>query len=329
MAVAINEKRANCMGIDRAELDSRLAAALTELELPGAELVDWIAPYAMSMQTGLDADSAFIDCDGARYVLKLHHSELPGADDPALAAVAARGAAQIGVAPALVAHAPNSVATLFERAPAGWRTVMRPDFDDPDIRLAALGVLKRWHGTDALPTSRPAWHFVDATVTALDGFIARREEGAHIVAPEDYQELRSHYSALLSAVETSPMAGVPLHGEILASNMLVGPDKQIMLIDFDHVANGDPIWDLAALALAFDTPDAEHGRLLAQYGLRATEDALARLHACMAIQDIGWGLWGRLAHFLSPRSSIEFFKYGETRLVRARARLAAEAGAQL
>jgi thiamine kinase-like enzyme len=306
-----------------------LAAALTELELPGAKLVEWLSPYAMSMQTGLDADSAFIECDGARYVLKLHHGELPGADNPALAADAARNAAQIGIAPAVIAYAPDTAATLFERAPADWRTVMRPDFDDPGVRLAALGALKRWHGTDPLPTSRPAWHFVDATVTALDAFIARREEGARIVAPEDYEELRSHYAALLSVIGTSPMNPVPLHGEILASNMLVGPDKQIMLIDFDHVANGDPIWDLAALALAFDTPDAEHGELLVQYGVTATGDALARLHACMALQDIGWGLWGRLAHFLSPRSSIEFFKYGETRLVRARARLAAEAGAQL
>lgn len=317
------------MEIDKTEIDFRLTAALAEFHLQGATLLEWIAPYAMSMHTGLDADSAFIECDGAQYFLKLHHQELPGAADSHLAATAARAAARVGAAPGFVEHATHSGATLFERAPAGWRTVMRPDFDNPDIKASALRTIKRWHGTDTLPIDRPAWHFIDATLTAIDAILGGASEQAQLVVPEDFELLRRHSADLLKVIALSPAPQVPLHGQILASNMLVGPENQILLVDFDHAANGDPLWDLAALALAFDCPDAEHAELLTQYGIAAEAHTLTRLHACMALLDVGWGLWGRLAHFLSPRSNIEFFKYGETRLVRARGRLAAQSGAQL
>lgn len=319
------------MEINDAVLRARLVDTLSEFlpSHPASDLlVETVPAYAMSMQTGLDADSFFAERDGTRYFIKLHHGELPGAADHALAANAARRAASAGIAPAVLAYLPARAATIFERAPIGWRTAMRPDFDDAEVRREAMATLRRWHGTDSVPTARPAWHFIDATFEALDIFRSGGAPGSDLVAPEDYEQLRACYSEFLAVVSTPPAMMVPLHGEVLASNMLVGPHKQVMLIDFDRVANGDPLWDLAALALAFDTPDSEHAGFLAQYMSSCGDHAVARMRANMVVQDIGWGLWGRLAHFLSPRESVEFFKYGETRLARARGRLAANAGAQ-
>jgi hypothetical protein len=311
------------MAVDEAGKRLRLEKALSEYLQSEVltDCVEAIPAYAMSMHTALDADCYAVEVAGRRCFVKLHHGELAAPPDHALAASAARMAAGAGIAPRLLAYLPGQAATIFEHAPTGWRTAMRADFDDADIRCEAMATLRRWHGVGRLGSPAPVWRFIDTTLQALDAFLASGSPHCHIAAPHDYEQLRAAYLSLLKVMATPSDMHVPLHGEVLASNFLIGAGKRVMLVDFDRAADGDPLWDLAGLALAFDTPDAEHAGLIEEHLSFPGDDAVVRLRANMLVQDIGWGLWARLAHFLSPRADIEFFKYGETRLARARGRL--------
>ena len=307
----------------------RTVAAVLSSVWPGesfAEVpVERIPAYAMSMQTGLDADCVIVRAAGRRLVIKLYHDELPAAPDHAIAAKAMEVAADAGLSPRMIAHLPEARSIVSELAPEGWRTAMRPDFDDPEIRHRTMALVRQWHAVGRTAALRPPWEFIETVLRALDAFSTSGRPLCHLAAPEDYSALRASYDALIRIMAASPQRPVTLHGDVLASNLLLGSDGQMMLVDFDRVAVGDPQWDVAGLALAFDTPDSDLPELLDACSLPASDGDVERLRANMIVQDIGWGMWARLAHFLSPRRDIEFFKYGETRLARARGKLAVKA----
>jgi len=109
--------------------------------------------------------------------------------------------------------------------------------------------------------------------------------------------LVAHYDAVVDRLASLP-AG-PIHGELYASNVLVGDIdgmRRVWFVDWEMAAVGPPLMDLAALAAGSWT-EGERRRLALAYrselGREAApeEDFLADLDCCrlhLAFQWLGW-----------------------------------------
>lgn len=305
--------------------EQRLTAALDRLGLQEATPAAAVPPIAMPMQMGLDARSwVVVGADGPVFV-RLFDAALPHAALRDLDSVAAKQAAAAGVGPAVIAADADLglQATAFQTAP--WHMAMRPHFDDAGARAAVLATLKTWHGT--APLARPFDRLAELAVlmTEIEALAADgSKRGSQL--PSGWAELRqaaADASALLSAIDFDP---APVHGEIVVSNILLNDAGGALLVDFDRAGTGDPMSDIAGLALEIcPDPDSAEALLEQAFGT-ATDDLRTRLHLWQLVEDIYWGCWLRLAHFASPLSqAVEFYKLGTLRLDRAVGRMTQDA----
>jgi thiamine kinase-like enzyme len=99
---------------------------------------------------------------------------------------------------------------------------------------------------------------------------------------------------------------------------MLGPNDAVMLVDFDCAGMADPHYDIGVLLNEACQSEAEmHTGLDLAFGRDDPRDLnRCRLHAFA--DDVFWGLWGLAMAATSPRQGLEFLKYGEWRLLRAR-----------
>ncbi|MGO4835698.1 phosphotransferase family protein, partial [Rhizobiaceae sp. 2RAB30] len=111
---------------------------------------------------------------------------------------------------------------------------------------------------------------------------------------------------------------VPCHADGASSNVMVGPDNAVRLVDFEWARQADPAHDLGTVLAELLPFDGE--ALLAVEIATGRPDAqvLARARLYGAADDLMWALWGFISAAQSPRKHVEFFKYAEWRLLRAR-----------
>ena len=135
--------------------------------------------------------------------------------------------------------------------------------------------------------------------------------------PPDAAWLLDQVAAAGSAMQAAGMACVPCRRTGVASDLLIDPSGAVSLLDFDRCGDADPWHDFALLmneACVF--PDDWTAALAAFHG-DADPALLARCRVYGAVDDVAWGLRGLRLAAVSERG-MEFFKYGQWRLLRAR-----------
>ena len=272
---------------------------------PGPVLV------ASPMHRGVDADAAVVSSGGRSWLVKAYHPEMLAAPgiDLTTAAQASRQAGEAGVAPALC-HADVAAGLLvFDYLAPPWREARLDALAEPQTLSMILVATRRFHAT--APLGRP-----------LDPFAALRAEHAAVTGglPGDTAWLLDQAAEIEAAIIAAGRDSVPCRGTGLASDVMLGPSS-VMLLDFDHAGDGDPYYDLGILlteAFAFEPPMRQ---AVEQWAGRCDEALLARCQLYGIVDDLLWGIrMLRLAQ-VSPRTGVEFFKYGEWRLLRARMNL--------
>ena len=148
--------------------------------------------------------------------------------------------------------------------------------------------------------------------------LALRAREAAVALPSDTEALLASAEAIRAALEAAGRDAAPCHNDGQASNILLGPGGEILLVDFDCAGQADPHYDLAVLLN--EAHDTEAGW---QAGVEMAEgrcDArvLDRCRAYALADDLMWGLQGLVLSATSPRRDLEFLKYGEWRLLRCR-----------
>lgn len=276
------------------------------------------APIASPMYRGIDAEAVVVRHGGRSWLVKRYHREMlastaaPGID-LAIAAQASRQAGIAGIAPAL-RHADLDHATLvFDHLAPPWREARLERLMQPETLAAVFAMTRRFHATALLGRG-------------LDPFaLVRAEHEAALAAraplPRDDVWLLDQVATIGAAIAAAGLDRVPCRATGLASDVMLGEGGAVMLLDFDRAGDADPYYDLGILlteAFTFEPPMRAAIEIWAGV---CDEALLARCQLYGIADDVLWGLrMLRLAH-LSPRTGIEFFKYGEWRLLRARTNL--------
>lgn len=270
-----------------------------------------VPPVASPTHRGTASDCVRVERrDGSAAFLKLRHDDCSADISPA-ASVAARRAADLGVAPAVLFDSPETLALAFLDAP--WRYARAGDLQDPAVLAAATAAFRRLHDAGTIgerfcPFERVAALAAQAT-----------EAGAPL--PDETGRLVAACGLIGEAISASGVDRRFCHNHPVASNLMIdGP--AVRLVDFDLAGDNDPWFDVGALMNDATFFDADRRAALELYAGRCEERVFNRCRLYGAVDDVMWGLWGVVRAVTSRRPGIEFYKYGTWRLSHARVTIA-------
>lgn len=296
-------------GVD--DLTSRIAWAVGRL--PGSvatwDLTDATAvpPAIFPMHRAVTSDCVRVArFDAPRAFLKIRRADM-AADVVPWAAEAARKAATLGVGPTVLAEAEGVLALDCLDPP--WRTATLDDFQDADILDRTLEAKRRLHGGGAL--GRRFCPFDRVAALAVEAGAA----GAPL--PHDAGSLLAAVALMREAITAAGFDLRFCHNDGTASNVMLD-DRVLRLVDFDSAGDNDPWFDVAAVMNEVCDFDADRRAAIERYAGRCDERALNRCRLYGAVDDVMWGLWGILRASTARRSGVDFYKYGQWRLLLAR-----------
>jgi len=219
-------------------------------------------------------------------------------------------AAVAGVAPA--AHFLNTAlhAIGFDYLGNGWRPARVGDLRTPATLQAVIAAKRTFHAASG--PLRP-----------VDVF-ARIENAAHLAATcgaelaEDFGWMLDNVRDIQAALSVAPHDLMPCHGDGTASNVMLGPNGTVRLVDFDASGLADPLYDIGILLNEVFQFDTEMQAALKAAFPAANEADYQRCRVYAIADDLYWGLWGAILAAISPRRDVEFLKYGSWRWLRCR-----------
>lgn len=260
---------------------------------------------------GVDSSRWLVSVDGAApsHLLKVVHPEHVGLVDAAAAFDAQKTAASLGCTPAVL-HADAGRAAIVAEFLDGWATARMDDLRKPDILAGVLALKRTIHAGPALSGG---WTVFDR-LRALDE--ARRAAG--VVGPDDLWWMLDAVAGIDEAIAAAGWDPRPAHADGLASNVMVSPDGDVLLVDFDEARNIDPFYELGILLNEAFQFESEMLPALEMFEGAVHRSTLARCRLYAVADDLAWGIWGLLMDATSTRGHLEFLKYANWRLLRCR-----------
>jgi hypothetical protein len=279
---------------------------------PGLRWRPGVAPVASPMCQAVDWSNWVVSTDDApdALFLKILHPEMAAFIDVAAAHAGACAGMRAGVAPAVEWFLPRHGAIGFAHRAPPWRGARLDDLRRPEVLQAAIAAKAALRSGPAMPRG---WD-VFARVRGH----AALARGAGVALPSDMEALLASVETIGAALDAAGRDSAPCHNDGQASNILLGPGGQVLLVDFDCAGQADPHYDLAVLLNeAHDLEPGWRAGIEMQEG-RCEARVLNRCRAYAAADDLLWGLQGLVLAATSPRREPEFLKYGEWRLLRCR-----------
>lgn len=277
---------------------------------PGDAWRDACAPHASPSWRGIDAVGIIVSGEPAIFA-KAYHPEIAlYAHMPSIMA-AALHAGSIGVGPRIIAQDPAHGLLVMEALTEGWRAATLADLA-PSGRhgFAVLALRKSLHEGPKLPRDLTVFDHIDALDEAL--------LAGKAYVPEDYDRLIANIRRVAAAVKAAGHDLCPAHGDGNASNVMVHESGAVRLLDYDLAANRDPYEDIAShLVEAFWFP-AEAASAFEAFHGHLDEKLFARVRLYGVADDLRWTMIGLLTSHHSPRKAVEYLKFAEWRLLRAR-----------
>ncbi|WP_022729874.1 phosphotransferase [Fodinicurvata sediminis] len=219
-------------------------------------------------------------------------------------------AAKDNLAPEVLAHDPDKKVILFEYLGSPWKWCRVNDLQRIDRIGKLINSKRAFHKGMALNRERDIFKEVQELLESCN-----RQK---VELPEDIEWLKLNIGYAEQAVEAAGRDRAPVHGDGAASNVMRTPEGEIKLLDFDSAGNSDPYFDVATTLVELCEFDDEWEQAVELVEGKPRRDVLARCRLYAIADDIRWGLWGLCMATSSPRKDIEFFKYGQWRLLRGR-----------
>lgn len=270
------------------------------------------APVASPTHRAVAADCLHVEIEGREAAfLKLRHDDMAGDVLPWAETAAARAAA-CGAGPAVIAGGEGVLA--LEWLPEPWRYARVGDLQPHAVAARVLDAKASLHA------SGPLGHAVSPfdRAAALGG--EARRAGAPL--PADLDRLLAASELARGAIAAAGFDAVFCHNDGVASNVMLDGAGGVQLVDFDLAGDNDPWFDIGALLNEVYEFDADRRVLIEHCAGTCREALFARARLYGFVDDLMWGLWGIARAVTSTRPGIEFFKYGQWRLLRARTTLA-------
>lgn len=251
--------------------------------------------------------------DGSRTAfVKIMHSDVSAYVDQSCAFDAARLAGERGIGPKIisVSEADGALAMDDLSPSRGWRTGTLELLLDDEIRERAVKARAAFHRSDRLSHDSSVFDQIDE--------IGRKARAAQADVPDDIVWLETNVRELGDAIRASGIDLMPAHGDGNVSNLMVGPDKAVQLIDWDMAANRDQFEDIGSFLVEAHAFETQARSTFEMFHGRYDERLFNRAWLYGIADDLRWGLIGALMAATSPRENLEFLKFANWRFVRCR-----------
>jgi thiamine kinase-like enzyme len=228
--------------------------------------------------------------------------------DRRVARAASRQAEMIGIGPRTfdyLDHIDVEIAEFVE----GRRPSLHTDFMDRDIRSEAVRTYCKFHKAAALPQTKTVFDMIDEHVEQVEKLGGFR--------PLDDAWLFQQYELARDAFKASGLDLVPSFNDPMPGNFLIGPDKSIILIDYEYASNNDRLYDLAIWSGEMFFSEEIDQEILEVYYGRFDRKLFSRFMVLKALADIKWATWAMVQNRLSTLD-FDFYKYGIWKHMRAR-----------
>ncbi|MCZ7977354.1 phosphotransferase [Agrobacterium tumefaciens] len=291
--------------------DAAVQAVLDAVGLSGATLSAPIGGVVSPIHRGVENHCFFASkADQPRVFVKRLHDDMSQFIALDHVAEASRKAGELGIAPRLVYADPEGGVLVFEALGEEWAWGHVDVLRRPRVLENLLAAKRSFHQAEPLGEGR--------SVFALVATYRQLAEGADVILPAPVFTVSAAVQRIAGAIGAAGIDTVPCHADGISSNVMVGPDDGVRLVDFEWARQADPAYDLGTVLAELLPFDGE--ALLAIEIATGKPDAgvLARARLYGAADDLMWALWGFINAARSPRKHVEFFKYAEWRLLRAR-----------
>lgn len=246
----------------------------------------------------------------AKFFLRLANDEVAELVDGEVAFAAAKRFHELGLSPLPVGRAPAERAVLFTRLGSGWRTAKIDDLMQQDAVARLVAMQKTIAAGEKF--GRP-WSVFDG-IDHLWSLIS----STRAVLPGDLGWMLAWMSSMRDAVSAAGVDLKPAHGDPQSSNVMLGPDGAMMLVDFDMAGDIDPYYQLGVQMNELYQFESQMKPLLEMHDGRFSETAFSRCRLYAAADDLYWALRSLLQDVRSPVQGLEFLKYASWRFLRCR-----------
>lgn len=246
----------------------------------------------------------------AQYFLRLGADEVADLVDGEAAFAAATRFHELGFSPEPIAYDKKTRATLFSLLANGWRTARIDDLMQP-ARAARLIEMQTTIATGAPIGQR--WSVFDG-IDELWSIVSAGDGGV----PCDAEWMLSWMRPIREAVTAAGIDVKPAHGDPQTSNVMLGPDGSLKLVDFDMAADIDPYYQLGVLMNELYQFESQMKPLLEMHDGAFTEKAFSRCRVYAAADDLYWALRSLVLELRSPPKGVEFLKHAGWRFLRCR-----------
>ena len=276
----------------------------------GGTMRPGVPAVASPMWQAVEWSNAIITAEGGVAFVKSLEPDMAGAVDAVAAYEGAVAAAGQGVAPEVLFASDDRQTIGFRYLAAPWRGAWLGDLQNTDVLAGVMAAKATFR---AAPPLARVWN----VFAELRGWIDRAE-ATGTALPGDVADLAQLAVQIEAAISASGFDLAPGHNDGQASNIMLGADGAVMLVDFDCAGMSDPYYDLACILGEACLFEADWRAAIAMQDGACTDAVLLRCRAYSLVDDLLWGLRGLVLSQTSPRRGLEFLKYGEWRLLRAR-----------
>ena len=291
--------------------DAAVGAALEALGLSGAKLSSPISGVVSPIHRAVENVSCLATLPGkAPVFVKRRHDDMTEFVNSVSVAEASRKAGQVGIAPRLLHADTLNGILVFEALSDDWAWGHADVLRRPQVLENLLAAKRTFHSVAPLEDT----HSVFDLVTAY----RRLADEPRVILPGPVLTVSAAVERVAAAISAAGVDTVPCHADGVSSNVMVGPDNAVRLVDFEWARQEDAAHDLGTV-LAELLPFDGEALLAIEIAIgRPDAQMLARARLYGAADDLMWALWGFISAAHSPRKHVEFFKYAEWRLLRAR-----------
>lgn len=269
-------------------------------------------PVASPSYQAVESITFDVAPDGAEMTLflRLGAAEVAELVDPTVVLAAARRVASLGLAPAVIGGEAAAGTLLLARLGAGWKVAKIDNLIAPDAASRLVAMQKAIAAGEAF--GRP-WSVFDGIATVWSLLPT-----SGVPLPGDIDWMRSWMVRMADAINAAGVDRRPAHGDPHSSNVMIGPNGEMALVDFDMAGDIDPYYQLGAQMNELYQFESQMKPLLEMHDGRFSETAFSRCRVYAAADDFYWALRSLLLASRSPLQGVEFLKYAAWRFLRCR-----------
>lgn len=215
----------------------------------------------------------------------------------------------LGFSPQPIARAPAERAVLSQYLGEGWKAARIDDLMHESTATRLVAMQKAI--ASGAPLGRP-WSVFDG----IDRLWMKLRGSSHLPADADW--MANWMNTLRAALEAAGIDQRPAHGDPHSSNVMLGPDGAMQLVDFDMAGDMDPYYQLGVQMNELYQFETQMQPLLELHDGSVSRAKFARCRLYAAADDFYWALRSLLMEARSQAVGIEFLKYAGWRFLRCR-----------